>query len=118
MMKKKKHSCTPKRKRLNKDQRISMANNWLQSYKGRNIVQGYSKWFGVDLLSAITELRLAGASVSVDYEREIIKAKEAKINQRKLKNENSEFQQDQINEWDKEFDFIAGYTSNGVPYGI
>jgi hypothetical protein len=117
-MKKKKHSSTPKRKRLNRKQRISMTKNWLKTYDGKNIVKGYSNWFGVDLLCAIAELRIAGEDISIDYEEKIQKSHMERINQRKLKKEHSEFEQEQINEWDEEFEFIAGYTSNGVPYGI
>lgn len=117
-MKKKKHSNTPKRKRLSREQRLSLANDWLRSYIGKNSVKGYSKWFGVDLLTSISELRLAGATISEGYEQQIIKSNEAKIKLRKSKKTKLESQQNPFGEWDNEFDFIAGYTSNGVPYGI
>jgi hypothetical protein len=117
-MKKKKHSSTPKRKMLNRKQRISMTKNWLKTFDGKNIVKGYSNWFGVDLFCAIAELRIAGEDISIDYEEKIQKSHMERINQRKLKKEHSEFEQEQINEWDEKFEFIAGYTSNGVPYGI
>ncbi len=117
-MKKKKQTNTPKRKRLNRKQRISMTKNWIKNYNGKNIVKGYSNWFGVDLLCAIAELRMAGETISVDYEERVKKSHQDKVNQRKLNKENSEFEQEQINEWDEDFEFIAGYTSNGVPYGI
>jgi hypothetical protein len=117
-MKKKKNSSTPKRKRLNRKQRISATKNWIKTYNGKNVVKGYSNWFGVDLLCAIAELRMAGKIISVDYEDLIKKSHHDKINQRKLNIENPEFKQEQIIEWDDDFEFIAGYTSNGVPYGI
>lgn len=117
-MKKRKHSSTPKRKRLNRKQRISMSKNWLRTYNGKNIVKGYSNWFGVDLLCAIAELRIAGEDISIDYEEKIRKSHTERINQTKLKKEHSESEPEQINEWDEEFEFIAGYISNGVPYGI
>ena len=56
----KKRNNTPRRNRLNKKQRISIAKKWLISYNGKNIVKGYSNWFGVDLLCAIRELRIVG----------------------------------------------------------
>ncbi|MBA6316218.1 hypothetical protein [Cellulophaga baltica] len=114
----KKNSNTPKRKRLNREQRISMTKNWIKTYNGKNIVKGYSNWFGVDLLCAIAELRMAGETISVDYEERVKKSYQDKINQRKLNKENSEFEPELINELDEDFEFIAGYTSNGMPYGI
>ena len=118
MMQNKKQSNTPKRKRLNRKQRISMTKNWLKNYNGKNIVKGYSNWFGVDLLCAIKELRMSGEEISVDYENQVRKARQDRINQRKLIKKNSELDQYQPDEWDDDFEFIAGYTSNGVPYGI
>lgn len=95
-----------------------MTTNWIKTYNGKNVVKGYSNWFGVDLLCAIAELRMAGETLSVDYEEHVKKSLQDKINQRKLNKENSEFEQEQINGWDEGFEFIAGYTSNGMPYGI
>lgn len=106
------------RKRLNRKQRISMTMNWIKTYNGKNVVKGYSNWFGVDLLCAIAELRMAGETISIDYEERVKKLHRDRINQRKLNKENSEFEHEQINEWDEDFEFIAGYTSNGMPYGI
>jgi len=95
-----------------------MTKIWLKTYDGKNIVKGYSNWFGVDLLCAIAELRITGENISINYEEKVRKSHIERINQRKLKKERSEFEQEQINEWDEEFEFIAGYTTNGVPYGI
>ena len=95
-----------------------MAKNWIKIYNGKNVVKGYSNWFGVDLLCAITELRMAGETISADYEERVKKSLQNKINQRQLNKENAGFEQEPINEWDEDFEFIAGYTSNGVPYGI
>ena len=82
-MKKAKRNNTPRRKKLNKKQRISIANDWLKSYNGKNIVKGYSNWFGVNLLCAIRELRIAGQIISEEYEIQVRKSVEDKILQRK-----------------------------------
>lgn len=120
-MKKKKHNNTPKRKRLNRKQRISIANNWFKTYNGKNIIKGYSNWFGVDLLCAIAELRIAGENISLEDEMKVRKSLEDRFHQRKREKEKNgqiEIDSEYINDWESEFEFIAGYTSNGVPYGI
>jgi len=120
-MKKAKRNNTPRRKKLNKKQRISIANDWLKSYNGKNIVKGYSNWFGVDLLCAIRELRIVGQIISEKYEIQVRKSVEDKILQRKNakeKRERIEIDNEYINDWESEFEFIVGYTSNGVPFGI
>ncbi|MDA3906255.1 MAG: hypothetical protein PF484_09290 [Bacteroidales bacterium] len=106
---------TPKRKRLNRNQRIPLANDWLKTYKGKNVVKGYRKWFGVDLLCAITELRLIGVEISIEYESKIRQSIE---NYQKRKKEKAESDNEPIDSFDNEFEFIAGYTSNGIPFGI
>lgn len=120
-MKRKQHNNTPRRKRLNRKQRVSIANNWLKSYNGKNVVKGYSKWFGVDLLCAIAELRIAGENISLEYESKVRKSVEDSFLQRKKvkeKKERVEIDNEYIDDWESEFEFIAGYTSNGVSFGI
>jgi hypothetical protein len=117
----KKHNNTPKRKRLNREQRISIANNWFKTYNGKNVIKGYSNWFGVDLLCAIAELRIIGENISLEDEMKVRKSLEDRFHQRKRENEKNgkiEIDSEYINDWGSEFEFIAGYTSNGVPYGI
>lgn len=120
-MKKIKRNNTPRRKRLNKKQRISIAKKWLISYNGKNIVKGYSNWFGVDLLCAIKELRIAGQLISEEYEIQVRKSLEEKNLQRKNAKEikrHNIIENEYINDYESEFEFIAGYTSNGMPFGI
>lgn len=120
-MKKVKRNNTPRRKRLNKKQRISIANDWLKFYNGKNIVKGYSNWFGVDLLCAIRELRIIGQIISKEYEIQIRKSLEDKFLQRKNakeKKEHNEIENEYVNDLESEFEFTAGYTSNGMPFGI
>jgi hypothetical protein len=116
-MKKKKKTNAPKRKRLNRNQRIPEAKVWLPSYNGKNIVKGYSKWFGVDLLCAITELRLIGETISKEYENEVRKSLNAKQKKKKKNKTITNFEDEVYTDLENEFGF-AGYTSNGFPYGI
>ena len=44
---------------------------WRAGYGGKNIVRGYARWFGVDLICAITELRMLGVTVDPVYEAQL-----------------------------------------------
>jgi hypothetical protein len=62
------------------------ATGWVEEYKGRNIIAGYSKWFAVDLLCALIELRLLGIKIDPGREEQIkasIKARAAQRARRK-----------------------------------
>lgn len=109
-MKKVKRNNTPRRKRLNKKQRIYIANNWLKSYNGKNIVKGYSNWFGVDLLCAIRELRIIGQIISEEYEIQVRKSLEDKFLQRKNAKEKKEYnaiENEYVNDLESEFEFMG-----------
>ena len=56
-------SNTPKRKRFRKQERLNSATSWITAYEGKSIVSGYSKWFGVDKICAINELKLIGVVI-------------------------------------------------------
>lgn len=103
-----------KTKNSSKNQRLKSAKEWVKVYPGQNIVQGYSKKYGVDKLCAIYELRLIGIAVSDEYEKQLRQSIEALNHQRKLQKKESELS------WESNEDFAAiiGYTSGGAPYGI
>ena len=65
------NSKSPRRKRIKRNQRLKLARQWLRDYSGNHIVKGYAKWYGVDLLCAITELRMNGIQISEEYEIQI-----------------------------------------------
>ena len=112
---------TSRRKKLNRKQRIPIAREWIKSYNGKNIVRGYANWFGVDLLCAIIELRFVGQNISEEYESQVRKLVEDKFLQRekaKQKKEQIEIDNKYIDDLESEFEFIAGYTSNGISYGV
>ena len=121
ILKNKMHNSTPRRKRLNRKQRIPIAREWINSYNGKNIVRGYANCFGVDLLCAIIELRIVGQNISEEYESQVRKSMEYRFLQRKKdkeKKEQIEIDNKYMDNWESEFEFIAGYTSNGIPFGI
>jgi hypothetical protein len=60
-------SSCPRHKRLNRTSRLQAAEKWLEKYTGKNIVRGYRKHFGVNLLCAALELQALGYVVSETY---------------------------------------------------
>jgi hypothetical protein len=89
---------------------------WIKKYTGKRIVHGYAKHFNVDLLRAITELRMLGVVISDDYE----KAVKLTFEQRATKRKQKAAQQSpaQPIESDFYFAYIGGYTNAGAAYGI
>lgn len=61
----------PSRKRMKRPARLPAARAWLQGLQGRRIVRAYARWFGVDLLCAVKELRMLGVAVDPEYEQQI-----------------------------------------------
>jgi len=112
---------TPRRKRFNKKQRIESGKNWIPKYEGKNLIKGYSKWYGVNLITAILELREIGVEISQEYERNVRNSINDRIQKTKelkrLRNKSSSPKQN-LGWADCEFEIVAGYTSNGFPYGI
>ena len=73
------------------------------------------------MLCAIIELRIVGQNISEEYESQVRKSVKDKFLQRKKtkeKKESVEIDKKYIDDWESEFEFIAGYTSNGIPFGI
>lgn len=114
-----KKTNTPRRKRYNQKTRLQRAQDWLSLYKGKNIVRGYSKWFGVDLVCAMKELEMLGHKIDEQVKQQIKQSLEDQQNHRKRQVEKKQKQQDIA--WKKgneTFSFICGYTSNGFPFPI
>lgn len=120
--KKRKHSSIPKRKRFKRKSRLLSAKSWIPKYTGKNIVKGYAKRFGVDLLCSIIELKMLGIKIDNAYEQKIRQLIENKKIQKQKKRERLAQHQNNYYELypdsDDRFYFIAGYTPNGVPYGV
>jgi hypothetical protein len=78
---------------LNRARRLQAAEKWLQKYTGNNIVRGYSKHFGVNLLCAASELQALGYEVIETYIQQLKadeRRREALALQRKRKREEQE----------------------------
>jgi len=50
-------------KSLSREKRLKSAKRWLASYRGKNVVRGYRKWFGVSDVCAVLELRMLGVDI-------------------------------------------------------
>jgi hypothetical protein len=108
------------KKQLKQSQRLVAARKWLKTYNGKNIVRGYRKHYGVDLMCAIRELQMLGCEISPDY----IKSVQASVlaqqrsRQEKKKRQEDQLAFDRFCDSDDTFYYIVGYTSGGAPYGV
>ena len=115
----KKKDNTPRRKRFKRDQRLQNARmKWLPTANAKNLAKSYSKWYGVDLMCAIHELETLGHSFSQQYKNQVKISIENKSNEKRRRTEEREKQIDFPYDYDDTFSFIAGYTENGVPFGV
>lgn len=96
--------------------RLAAGPAWLSRYPGKNPVRGYSRWFGVDLVCAVVELRLLGVAVSAAYEsqlrRNAMKAPSSRVLAPDLTIDDARLDSDD------DFAFIAGFTEGGQPFGV
>jgi hypothetical protein len=115
-----KNSNTPKRKRLTREVRLKIAAKWVKEYNGKKIILGYAKWFGVDKICAINELKSLGIYISEILEKQVIESYKLEIEQKKMIREKRKTKETPsiIIDSDDYFAYIAGYTSNGVPFGL
>lgn len=109
---------TPRRKRLTKKGRLESAKHWIPKYTGKSLISGYAKWFGVDKICAIKELKTLGVNIPEKLENQIIESHNQKIEQRKAAKDKSDVFCTDDYDSDENFAFIVGYTSGGFPYGL
>ena len=124
MAQKEKKPLPPRSKRMNRKQRLQAAPRWLSEYKGSHVVRSYRKRYGVDWLCAVTELRFLGAEIDSDY----ISKLQWTVQEQAKKNYEKRLELQKAaadKEWSErypfsegDFYFVAGHSSNGVPYGI
>lgn len=115
-----KKTSIPRRKRMKRESRLcsAKATGWVGKYQGNNIIKGYGNWFGVDFLTAITELRLLGVPIDSAREAEIRASIAARTEARKRQREARKRFDELYADADDTFVFIAGYTAGGAPYGV
>ena len=109
---------TPRRKTLTRKGRLDSAKDWITKYNGKNLISGYAKWFGVDKICAINELKILGVNIPEKLENQIKESLKRKTEQRKSAKEKAEVPDISGYNSDDNFAFIAGYTSGGFPYGL
>jgi hypothetical protein len=123
----KKKSNVPRVKRMKQASRLESAKHWLPTYTGKSIIKGYRKHYGVNVASAIHELRLLGITLSehktiqaATGERQRQLANQARKNKRLEKEQQEEEQLEASRYWesDETYAYIAGNTNWGFPYGI
>jgi hypothetical protein len=118
MAKRKKRSNTPRRLHMNQQQRLQAAQQWIPTYTGQNIVQGYRNWFGTSVLCAALELKQLGVAVDDDYIARLRKSEDSTAAAHRKKREQRERAEWVNPDSDETFAYIAGYTSAGFPYGV
>jgi hypothetical protein len=105
---------------MNRHSRLQAARHWLPKYNGKNIVKGYGKHFGVDMLCAATELKMLGYQISPAYLEQLkanaIRRQKLTENKKRIKEEQKHYDEHPFS--DHNFYYIAGYTPGGLPYGV
>ena len=118
MTRKRRSSSPPRWKRMGRKARLAHARStgWVSRYRGKNILKGYRRRFGVDAQCAIREFRLLGVEVPAEQQAAIRRTLSAGAGLRTRGNppEGQGFQ----TEPDASFAFVAGHTSGGTPYGV
>ncbi|VFM99140.1 MAG: hypothetical protein BECKG1743D_GA0114223_101047 [Candidatus Kentron sp. G] len=94
------------------------ATQWVRNYTGKNLVCGYCKWFAVDPLCAVIELRALGAPISAEREEQLRRSAERKSKDRAARKRQRAEDRDEYPDSDGTFAYIAGYTPAGFPYGV
>ena len=119
MGKSRSHDNIPRRKRMTREQRLQSAKStdFLSKHMAKDMVRHYARWYGVDLLCAIAELRQLGLEISPEREDAAKISLQNRLEQ-KRKSQGESFSADISCDSDETFAFIAGYTSGGAPYGV
>jgi len=70
-MARKRKPLPPRRKRMKREARLQAARAWLEDFNGKDVIRSYARWFAVDWLCAIKELRLLGVPLSETRVRQL-----------------------------------------------
>lgn len=108
----------PRRKRMDRASRLesAKATGWVRAYTGKNVIRGYCKWYGVDVLCAVIELRQLGVTISEAREEELRRSTVSRSTARRK--ERVEKHTEAWCDSDDTYAYIAGYTPAGFAYGV
>lgn len=101
-----------------KQSRITKARQWLPTYEGTKVVRAYRKKFHVDTGCAVRELQEIGYEFKPGYVENLLKSESIRLEQLKKKKEEKRLKEEYNDSQNDMFYFIAGYTSDGAPYGV
>lgn len=109
---------------MTRKQRLQSASKWLAEYEGGNVIRSYRKHYAVDWVCAIAELRLLGVQLDAEYVGQLQRTVQEQLRKNRRKRLEKKWKA-ATSEWvgqhqysDETHYFIAGHTSNGVPYGL
>jgi len=120
--KKNKPKC-PRRLRMNRQGRLQSAKAWLVRQQDRTPAQigaSYRKWYGVDWPCAIQELTQLGVVFDPEWVPQLTRSLEGHRRARAARRaaRRSQSDADFPADSNEHFAYIAGYTLNGVPFGV
>jgi hypothetical protein len=102
--------------------RLSSARRWLATQKNRTPVQvakSYRKRYGVDWPCAIHELALLGVSIDPGWVEQLNRSLDGNRRARARRNAARNLNPNSFGgDSDDSFAYIAGYTENGIPFGV
>lgn len=105
---------------MNRKSRLESARRWIRTYKGKDLVTGYSRWYGVDKVAAVVELQLLGVPDLDERKQHEMKSAEQRAQQRARRKEIWRERERELEGvgYDDIFAQITGYTLGGVEYGV
>jgi len=98
--------------------RLILAKQWIPAYNGKNMVRAYAKHFHVDMLCAIKDLEILGIAISDEYKQAVKRSIDDRARLKQKKKELSKIEACSEYAGYEDFEFIAGFTSGGMPYGL
>jgi len=117
-----KRSLPPRTLRMNRTGRLQSARHWLATQTGRTPVQiakSYRKRYGVDWPCAIHELAQLGIRLDVAWVAQLNRSLEGSCRtRRQTAGAIQALAIGEQSDSNEEFAYIAGYTPNGVPFGV
>jgi hypothetical protein len=102
---------------MDREARLQSARHWLRGFFGEHVVRSYAKWFGVDLMCALTELQALGVRLEPSYVTAITRTFELRRSAKARRTPQARLE-GLGNVQDEDFAYIAGRTEGGVAFGI